>query len=194
MNTSSIKNFDELPLFLNAQLVSRALGISPSSAYELLHEDGFPSLRIGSRLVVPKEQFRLWVERQTGGAHWEPSVHAPAHSVLHPAVLRAKACKAGRGMRAGTHPKAVGSVPTGAAGKRPSTRVSRVSRLCPIFRAQPGAYPPETQNRTSRQRAAQKFDQNPAQRVRPKEEMRRTWETPKRAKSDDFGRCGEKAG
>ena len=63
MNTSSIKNFDELPLFLNAQLVSRALGVSPSSAYELLHEDGFPSLRIGSRLVVPKEQFRLWVER-----------------------------------------------------------------------------------------------------------------------------------
>ena len=26
-----------------------------------------------------------------------------------------------------------------------SARVSRVSRLCPIFRAQPGAYPPETQ-------------------------------------------------
>ena len=67
LNTSSIKNFDELPLFLNAQLVSRALGVSPSSAYELLHEDGFPSLR----LVVPKEQFRLWVERQTGGAHEE---------------------------------------------------------------------------------------------------------------------------
>ena len=71
LSTSSIKNFDELPLFLNAQLVSRALGVSPSSAYELLHEDGFPSLRIGSRLVVPKEQFRLWVERQTGGAHEE---------------------------------------------------------------------------------------------------------------------------
>ena len=71
LNTSSIKNFDELPLFLNAQLVSRALGVSPSSAYELLHEDGFPSLRIGSRLAVPKEQFRLWVERQTGGAHEE---------------------------------------------------------------------------------------------------------------------------
>ena len=69
LNTSSIKNFDELPLFLNAQLVSRTLGVSPSSAYELLHEDGFPSLRIGSRLVVPKEQFRLWVERQTGGTH-----------------------------------------------------------------------------------------------------------------------------
>lgn len=71
MNTSSIKNYDELPLFLNAQLVSRVLGIVPSSAYELLHEGGFPSLRIGSRLVVPKEQFKLWVERQTGGGHEE---------------------------------------------------------------------------------------------------------------------------
>ena len=39
-----------------------------------------------------------------------------------------------------------------------------------------------------------KFYQIPAQRVRSKEEMRQTWETPKRAKSDDFGRCGEKAG
>ena len=65
MNTSSIKNFDELPLFLNAQLVSRTLGVSPSSAYELLHEDGFPSLRIGSRLVVPKEQFVYgWSDRR----------------------------------------------------------------------------------------------------------------------------------
>ena len=71
MNTSSIKNFDKLPLFLNAQLVSRALGVSPSSSYELMHEKDFPALRIGSRLVVPKEQFRLWVERQTGGAHEE---------------------------------------------------------------------------------------------------------------------------
>ena len=71
LNTSSIKNFDELPLFLNAQLVARTLGGSPSSDYGLLREDGFPSLRIGSRLVVPKEQFRLWVERQTGGAHEE---------------------------------------------------------------------------------------------------------------------------
>ena len=71
MQESIVKSYEELPLFLNAQLVSRTLGISPSSAYELLHEDGFPSLRIGSRLVVPKEQFRLWVERQTGGAHEE---------------------------------------------------------------------------------------------------------------------------
>ena len=49
-------------------------------------------------------------------------------------------------MRAGTHPKTLGSVPTSAVGNRPSARVSRVSRLCPIFRAQPGAYPPKAKN------------------------------------------------
>ena len=43
-------------------------------------------------------------------------------------------------------------------------------------------------------RENRKFDQSPAQRVRSKEEMRQTWETPKQAKSRDFGRCGEKAG
>ena len=64
-------------------------------------------------------------------------------------------------MRAGTHPKAVGSVPTGAAEKRLPARVSRVSRLCPIFRAQPGAYPPEAQNRTLRRCAGE-------QEIRPK--------------------------
>ena len=31
--------------------------------------------------------------------------------------------------------------------------MSRVSRLCPIFRAQPGAYPPEAKKRTLRRRA-----------------------------------------
>ena len=29
---------------------------------ELMHEAGFPSLRIGNRLVVPKERFQIWME------------------------------------------------------------------------------------------------------------------------------------
>ena len=35
--------------------------------YELMHETGFPALRIGNRIVVPKEKFRQWVDTQTGG-------------------------------------------------------------------------------------------------------------------------------
>ena len=62
MKKSVYKSYDELPLFLNAETVAKLLGISISSSYELMHEKGFPSLRIGSRLIVPKEKFREWVE------------------------------------------------------------------------------------------------------------------------------------
>lgn len=69
MKESQYKNYDELPLFLNAETVARVLGISPSSGYEqLMHEKDFPSLRIGNRIVVPKENFQQWVEKHTGGA------------------------------------------------------------------------------------------------------------------------------
>ena len=61
MKESSYKSYDELPLFLNAETVAKVLGISPSSGYELMHEAGFPSLKIGNRIVIPKEQFIRWV-------------------------------------------------------------------------------------------------------------------------------------
>ena len=54
-------------MFLNAATVAKALGVSPSSGYELMHEPGFPVLKIGSRMVVPKEQFIRWVEDHMGG-------------------------------------------------------------------------------------------------------------------------------
>ena len=59
------KNYDELPLFLNAATVAKVLGIAPSSSYELIHEKDFPALRIGNRIVVPKEAFIRWVEQHT---------------------------------------------------------------------------------------------------------------------------------
>ena len=66
LKESVYKSYDELPLFLNADTVAKALGISPASGYELLHEPGFPSLRVGNRIIVPKEKFIQWVEQNTG--------------------------------------------------------------------------------------------------------------------------------
>ena len=65
---SNYKSYDELPLFLNAELVSKVLGVSPSSGYELMHEPDFPVLKVGSRMVVPKEKFIEWVEQNTKGS------------------------------------------------------------------------------------------------------------------------------
>ena len=67
MKISAYKSYDDLPLFLNARTVALVMGVSISTAYELMHEDGFPVLRVGSRMVVPKEQFIQWVQDHTGG-------------------------------------------------------------------------------------------------------------------------------
>ena len=67
MKVSQFKDYSEIPLFLNAELVAKVLGVSPSSSYELMHEPGFPVLTLGNRRVVPIETFSRWVAQNTGG-------------------------------------------------------------------------------------------------------------------------------
>ena len=67
MKSSVYKSYDELPLFLNSDTVAKTLGIAPSSAYELMHEKDFPVIKIGSRLVVPRDKFIAWVESHFEG-------------------------------------------------------------------------------------------------------------------------------
>ena len=62
MKESEYRSYDDLPLFLNSETVAKVLGVSPSSGYGLMHKPGFPVLRIGNRMVVPKEQFIRWVD------------------------------------------------------------------------------------------------------------------------------------
>ena len=70
MKESIYKTYEELPLFLNADVVAKVLGIAPSSSYELMHEADFPVLKVSSRMVVPKEKFIQWVEEHIqGGTH-----------------------------------------------------------------------------------------------------------------------------
>ena len=66
MKASKYNTYDDLPLFLNAETAASLLGVSISSMYELMHEKGFPVLRVGSRLVIPKDKLRAWVEQNTG--------------------------------------------------------------------------------------------------------------------------------
>ncbi len=67
MMESKYKCYEELPLFLNAAMVAKVLGVSSSSGYELMHEPGFPVLKVGSRMVMPKDKFQEWVEQHTAG-------------------------------------------------------------------------------------------------------------------------------
>ena len=65
MNKTRYTNYDDLPLMLSVPDVASVLGISRAGAYELVRSDGFPSLRIGSRSVVPKEKFIGWINANT---------------------------------------------------------------------------------------------------------------------------------
>ena len=67
MKNSTYHSYDELPMFLNAKMVAQVLGVSVASGYELMHEADFPTLRVGSRMVVPREQFIQWVNAHTKG-------------------------------------------------------------------------------------------------------------------------------
>ena len=65
MRKSKFKNYDDLPLTLTVPEVAEVLGISRAGAYELARSTGFPSMRIGSRILVPKEKFIRWIDEQT---------------------------------------------------------------------------------------------------------------------------------
>ena len=66
MTGTTYKTYDELPMFINVPALSKLFGISQSSCYELMHEKDFPSLRIGSRIVVPRDKLIEWIEAKVG--------------------------------------------------------------------------------------------------------------------------------
>lgn len=64
MKQSSYKSYDELPLMLSVPEVAAVLGISRAGAYELARSKEFPAIKIGTRIIVPKEKLIAWVERK----------------------------------------------------------------------------------------------------------------------------------
>lgn len=68
MNKNS-NAYDSLPAVLNASQLANALGISRAGAYHLLNTASFPTLRIGKRLLVPKDRLIEWINQNTGPTH-----------------------------------------------------------------------------------------------------------------------------
>lgn len=64
---SIYKSYNELPIMMNVEMVKNVLGISLTFAYELMREKDFPSMKVGGRIIVPKDKFREWAEKKSGG-------------------------------------------------------------------------------------------------------------------------------
>ena len=54
MKKVTFKSYEELPLTLSVPEMAAALGISRAGAYELARTEGFPALKIGTRIVSPR--------------------------------------------------------------------------------------------------------------------------------------------
>lgn len=65
MKKGTFKSYEDLPLMLSVPEMGAALGISRAGAYELARSEGFPALRIGTRIVIPKDKLQEWVDNQT---------------------------------------------------------------------------------------------------------------------------------
>lgn len=57
--------FEAMPDVMNAKQLAAALHISKSGAYNLLSSPDFPTLRIGGRKLVMKQDLLLWLKRHT---------------------------------------------------------------------------------------------------------------------------------
>lgn len=65
MDNFNYKELSELPITLTADMIGKILNISRASSYNLLNSKGFPTLKIGKRMIVPKEAFIQWIKENT---------------------------------------------------------------------------------------------------------------------------------
>ncbi len=65
MEKTQYKSFDDLPLMLSVPELAGVLGISRTRAYELAREKGFPTLKIGSRILIPRDKLIAWIDEKS---------------------------------------------------------------------------------------------------------------------------------
>lgn len=52
--------------FYEEEDIERMFHIGRNKAYALMKSDGFPTIRIGRKIVIPKLQLEQWVEENMG--------------------------------------------------------------------------------------------------------------------------------
>ena len=57
--------FEAMPDVMDAKQIAEALHLSKAGAYNLLSNPNFPTLRIGGRKLVLKQELIAWLKSQT---------------------------------------------------------------------------------------------------------------------------------
>ena len=61
---STYTNIEELPLTLKVEEAAKVLRISKSKVYDLARTESFPAVRIGKRVVIPRDKLIEWMNNQ----------------------------------------------------------------------------------------------------------------------------------
>lgn len=59
-------NWEDLPLVLEVKDIQKVLKISKPIAYALTRKSGFPSIRVGKRVLIPRDGLKNWIEEGQG--------------------------------------------------------------------------------------------------------------------------------
>jgi excisionase family DNA binding protein len=57
---------DKLPLTLKVQDVADVLGVSRATVDKIINSEGFPVIRVGKRLITPRDAFFRWLDGAEG--------------------------------------------------------------------------------------------------------------------------------
>ena len=57
-------NIEDLPLTIKAREAAEVLRISKSKVYDLARTESFPAVRIGKRVVIPRDKLIQWMNDQ----------------------------------------------------------------------------------------------------------------------------------
>ena len=59
-------SIDSLPEFCTPADLSLILPVSRATLYRMAEQKRIPSLRIGRRVIIPREPFKKWIEQECG--------------------------------------------------------------------------------------------------------------------------------
>ena len=48
--------------------LQQAMGIGRNAAYDLVNRADFPKVRVGKKIIIPREAFLRWLDQQSGQA------------------------------------------------------------------------------------------------------------------------------
>ena len=65
MREKKFRSYGDLPLTLTVPEIGGVLGLSRAKAYDLARSEGFPNMRIGTRILVPRNKLIRWIDEQT---------------------------------------------------------------------------------------------------------------------------------